>query len=362
MSQKDILKNHRQHYVTRIISRNPLLKFTPTAYREDIINLVKPEVLDLDVKIIQPLDILRTLLGDKPKPIKIENSLKKNLSKCTKINNESNDYFHATGQLSFYLGFPFIHVVESKRYQFSPLFLWPITCKVTSDSIILERAKDEDGTPLEPQLNRIFKTWLNYEAGINLKWGNSENLTFDSIEYETKQALSAWQSCNTNFDSQHIQPIPDKENLKAELKSAKVLSCAVIGYVPFKGQALLDDLDKLTEKLEGGSNNSVLDFFLKPVQDVKNLNPEKKPHDNDQWLVADYDHSQESVVWNTRKFDLTVLQGPPGTGKSQVIVNLIADSVANKKKVLVVCQKRAALEVIRKRLDCKYSDPLNIWQ
>lgn len=45
-----------------------------------------------------------------------------------------------------------------------------------------------------------------------------------------------------------------------------------------------------------------------------------------------------------------VLQGPPGTGKSQVIVNLIADALANQKKVLVVCQKKAALEVLKKRL------------
>jgi len=349
MNATDILKNHRQHYVTRLISRNPLLKFTPTAYREDITNLVKPEILELE-KQVQPLEILKTLLSESPKPIKISNALKKNLAKCTKIKNESDDYFHATGQLSFYLGFPFVHVTEASRYQFAPLFLWAITCKITADSIIFERATDEDRNPLEPQLNRIFQTWLNYETGVHLNWDNSENLTFDTIEKETKQALSAWRNCNSEFDVQKIHPIPDKEKLKEPLQKARVLSCAVLGYVPFKGQALLDDLDKLAEQLENGMSNRVLDCFLKPVQPVKNQKNALKPNDNEKWLVTDYDHSQESVVWNTRKFNLMVLQGPPGTGKSQVIVNLIADAIANKKKVLVVCQKKAALEVIRKRL------------
>lgn len=45
-----------------------------------------------------------------------------------------------------------------------------------------------------------------------------------------------------------------------------------------------------------------------------------------------------------------MVQGPPGTGKSQLISNLITDFIARGKKVLVVCQKRAALDVIYDRM------------
>ena len=45
-----------------------------------------------------------------------------------------------------------------------------------------------------------------------------------------------------------------------------------------------------------------------------------------------------------------VVRGPPGTGKSQVITNLISDALTNNKKILVVCQKRAALDVVYQRL------------
>ena len=45
-----------------------------------------------------------------------------------------------------------------------------------------------------------------------------------------------------------------------------------------------------------------------------------------------------------------VLEGPPGTGKSQTITNLIAQNLALGKRVLFVAEKRAALEVVQRRL------------
>ena len=46
-----------------------------------------------------------------------------------------------------------------------------------------------------------------------------------------------------------------------------------------------------------------------------------------------------------------VLEGPPGTGKSQTITNLIAHNLAKGKTVLFVSEKRAALEVVHRRLN-----------
>src|SRR5262249_35144642 len=45
-----------------------------------------------------------------------------------------------------------------------------------------------------------------------------------------------------------------------------------------------------------------------------------------------------------------IIQGPPGTGKSQTIANLIADYVARGRRVLFVCEKRAAIDVVHHRL------------
>ena len=44
------------------------------------------------------------------------------------------------------------------------------------------------------------------------------------------------------------------------------------------------------------------------------------------------------------------MQGPPGTGKSQTITNIIAAAIKSGKTVLFVAEKRAALEVVERRL------------
>ncbi len=48
-----------------------------------------------------------------------------------------------------------------------------------------------------------------------------------------------------------------------------------------------------------------------------------------------------------------VLDGPPGTGKSQTIANMIAHNMALGRRVLFVAEKRAALDVVHRRLTDK---------
>ncbi|MDR0996872.1 MAG: DUF3320 domain-containing protein [Zoogloeaceae bacterium] len=62
------------------------------------------------------------------------------------------------------------------------------------------------------------------------------------------------------------------------------------------------------------------------------------------------DSSQLSAVMAAAKGKDFVLIGPPGTGKSQTIANLIAQCLAEKKTVLFVAEKIAALDVVYRRL------------
>ncbi|MCC6386894.1 MAG: DUF4011 domain-containing protein [Dehalococcoidia bacterium] len=70
-----------------------------------------------------------------------------------------------------------------------------------------------------------------------------------------------------------------------------------------------------------------------------------------EFAVLDSDSSQSRVVRAAVAGQSGVVQGPPGTGKSQVITNLIAGLVASGQRVLFVAEKRAALEVVLKRLE-----------
>ena len=67
-------------------------------------------------------------------------------------------------------------------------------------------------------------------------------------------------------------------------------------------------------------------------------------------IVVSADSSQHSVLVDVQRRESMVVQGPPGTGKSQTITNLIADAIAAGRTVLFVAEKKAALDVVARRL------------
>ncbi len=76
------------------------------------------------------------------------------------------------------------------------------------------------------------------------------------------------------------------------------------------------------------------------------------------WGVVNADATQNAAVALARGARSFIIQGPPGTGKSQTITNLIADYTGRGKRVLFVCEKRAALDVVFHRLKQSRLDPL----
>lgn len=63
------------------------------------------------------------------------------------------------------------------------------------------------------------------------------------------------------------------------------------------------------------------------------------------------DASQLEAVLTAQKGHSFILHGPPGTGKSQTITNIIADALYRGKRVLFVAAKKAALDVVHRRLE-----------
>lgn len=122
---------------------------------------------------------------------------------------------------------------------------------------------------------------------------------------------------------------------------------AVLGIFPQAGSFLVPDYDTLIEKEEG--ENSLPPFFLSSPTSLSSspspFLPEKFIH-----TPLPMDASQEAAVRAVKAGQSLVVQGPPGTGKSQLIANLMADAAASGKRVLLVCQKRAALDVVAERL------------
>ena len=119
----------------------------------------------------------------------------------------------------------------------------------------------------------------------------------------------------------------------------KLAPHAVLGLFSQSESMLIPDFRFLEE-------NQVLleDIFLKAAADPLEIREENL------LCPLPSDGSQEACIRRVKSGQSIVIQGPPGTGKSQVITNLMADAMGSGKTVLLVCQKRVALEVVQKRL------------
>ena len=101
----------------------------------------------------------------------------------------------------------------------------------------------------------------------------------------------------------------------------------------------------------GGSAGNGAEAGLADCGDGEERRLDDRVAPGDTHEVMDSDSSQTEAVLAVLAGHHLVIQGPPGTGKSQTITNLIAECVAQRKKVLFVAEKMAALEVVKRRLD-----------
>ncbi|WP_342655688.1 DUF3320 domain-containing protein [Pseudomonas sp. F3-2] len=85
-----------------------------------------------------------------------------------------------------------------------------------------------------------------------------------------------------------------------------------------------------------------------PFPEAESLDRDYGP--TDVFCPLPSDSSQLAAVMAAAKGKDFVLIGPPGTGKSQTISNMIAQSIAQGRRVLFVSEKIAALDVVYRRL------------
>ena len=126
-----------------------------------------------------------------------------------------------------------------------------------------------------------------------------------------------------------------------------------VGLFPKYVTSIYSDFQKIIE------NNRITYLLRKLLSATYGLNHYNNKNeivihnnkiDNGINYISDLDYSQELIMKNIRDGKSLVIQGPPGTGKSQVIVNIIIQAIMDNKKVLMVSEKKAALDVIYSRL------------
>jgi DNA polymerase IIIc chi subunit len=188
-----------------------------------------------------------------------------------------------------------------------------------------------------------------------------EELDTDSTVFRTQlyQLLKERLELNFNPDTFTDQLIPFQEFRKDEFDEQhrvgeiKLFHEAVLGIFPQAGSQLVPDYLQLIEEHKFETLEDL--FASKNYSDGREIKNESVAINlavQEEKVHAPFplDSWQEHALKLSKLGRSLVVQGPPGTGKSQLICNLIADGIASGKRVLVVCQKRAALDVVYDRL------------
>ena len=234
---------------------------------------------------------------------------------------------------ALYLAFGFLKWQESDSAGFdeAPLVLVPIDIEREDRGARLRISFLEEDIVTNPTL----QTKLNNELGIQLQDVSNE-LTLDGLKdfllqtHNRISKLEGWQVIQKTaigiFDFQTLLIIKDLEANANIFQQHPII------------QMLSGALENLTATDENIPTVNELDKVVNPLETYQ---------------ILDADSSQQEAIEAAKRGLSFVLQGPPGTGKSQTIANIIAESLADGKKVLFVSQKQVALDVVHNRLSAK---------
>ncbi len=142
-----------------------------------------------------------------------------------------------------------------------------------------------------------------------------------------------------------------------EVKGFEIKPRIVLGNFAFQKMAMVKDLREREDELAGNDiiaaiagDAAARGAVSRQISEVRAEDLDKIPPESE-FCVLDADSSQQKAIVSVMSDQNGVIFGPPGTGKSQTIANLIVSLAATGKRVLFVAEKRAALEVVLRRLE-----------
>lgn len=104
---------------------------------------------------------------------------------------------------------------------------------------------------------------------------------------------------------------------------------------------------KISEKL---TNRQMLSPLLKQYLDNEKVKQNMNFKSKDLILPFISNTSQKKAIQIALNNDVSIIQGPPGTGKTQTILNLIASSLQQNYRVLVVSKNNSAIDNVAEKL------------
>jgi hypothetical protein len=290
------------------------------------------------------------------------------LAKLKVIAEDGRAYEQDTGAQVLYIGYPIVQLPPStststgrtKKRVIAPVSFIPVSLTVKSgrsQSVVISAIGEGRNKVIA---NAALFAWLEQQTGTKFSdidpdehgencWNEINDL---SAAVATALQIPALECTPENA----LEGIPKTD--EEDSSTARVLSSAIIGLFPMSNLGLIRDTEAMIdgEPLEGTIPNFIrLDAT---VLDGVGVQERAQGHETstatevkEEYLVSNADPCQARAVRLARKSKALVVHGPPGTGKSQTITNMIGDHLARGDRVLFVCDKRTALDVVLHRLD-----------
>ena len=137
----------------------------------------------------------------------------------------------------------------------------------------------------------------------------------------------------------------------------KLVHNIVVGKFPAYSNSIQRDFEQILNKglvnrlvSDLVSDYGAIDFYSDHEDTQNDLDPQKSISENSLVYINALNSAQETVLHALNTTDELVVEGPPGTGKSQTITSLITQFVDQGKNVLMVSEKKTALDVVYSRL------------
>ncbi len=313
--------------------------------------------------------VVDLILGKKASITLCEMNLKDNweadekkFKKCITLIREVSKELRETGQYDLYIGYPYV-MGNTYGEDFpvrAPLVLFPVSFEKKPDSIVIRRDKTKD---VLYNSNLILTQYKFLKKADDLPETIMEEIftdTFlkDIVEYYNKHDIKVQGESLGALEK--FEEISYKDFPKLKNGEYHLVNNAILGRFSVYSTALQKDYRAMgkAEKLNSLVGELLIDMenidmFAETTEaeEVKKAEKEVIPFSEQNInYINDLNSSQEKALFSVSTQDKLVIQGPPGTGKSQTITSLIADAVNKNKTVLMVSQKKAALDVIYSRL------------
>ncbi len=315
---------------------------------EPSFNIIKALIAGKDKKICPLLDSRMEAVNDASKKLK-------RLQRIDKF------IFDERGSNDLHVGWPILRgKLADGTLVRTPLLFFPVALVQDKTDWILKIRRDA-GAVLNKTFLLAFSFYNHVRPNEELLEADFEDFDTDSTVFRTQlyQLLRDRIEINFNPDtfSDHLLPFQEFKKEEFDLHhrngEIKLFPEAVLGIFPQAGSQLVPDYLQLIEEnqystleaLFASKNQSQVGrLFDDPVSVNLGVKEEKI------YTAFPMDAWQEHALKSVKLGRSIVVQGPPGTGKSQLISNLITDCIASGKRVLLVCQKRVALDVVYNRL------------